>query len=129
MFLPPLKRTFDVLDIQLISPKTNNSLFTSSYANSLGLAVCSKISWSTQFLSNFTKGCKCSWHFTNIGYKDFLSYSSTRTPPCSFPTIEDTIRRLLNLGSNIKEIILWAFLVHISSRMKGKNFTHWLPPF
>ncbi len=98
--------------------KTNN-FFTSSSTSSLVLAICSKISKlqsyskiyrSKQFVFNFTKGCKCSWHFTNIGYKDFLSYSSTRTTPCSFPTNEDIIPRLLNLRSKIKEIILWAFL-------------------
>jgi len=99
--------------------KTNNSIFTSSSVGSLVLTICSKtfklqsyskISWLTQFLFNLTKGCKCSWHFTNIGYKDFLSYSSTRTTPCSLPTNKDTIWRFLNLGFNIKKIILWAFL-------------------
>jgi len=86
--------------------KTSNSLFTSFSTGSLVLAVYSKISWSVEVLSNFTKGYKCSWHFTNIGYKDFLSYSSTRATPCSLPTNEDTIRRLLILGCHIKEIIL-----------------------
>ncbi len=56
------------------------------------------------------KGCKCSWHLTNIRYKDFLSYSSTRLTFFFRPTNEDTIWRFLNLGFNIKKIILWVFL-------------------
>ncbi len=64
----------------------------------------------TQFLSILSKGYKCSWHFTNIGYKDFLSYSSIRATPCSLPTNDSIIRWLLNLGFNIKDIILWAFM-------------------
>ncbi len=55
----------------------------------------------TKILSHLTKGCKCWWHFINIGYKDFLSYSSTKATPCSLPTNEDTIQRFLNLRSNI----------------------------
>jgi hypothetical protein len=100
-----------------------NNFFTSSFNGSLVLAVCSKISWSSQFLSNLTKGCKCSWHFTNIGYKDFLSYSSTRSTPCSLPTNEDIIQTLLNLGSNIKKSYYELSYFHIFSRMKGKNLT------
>jgi len=71
--------------------KTSNSLFTSFSIGSFVLAICSKIFWSVEFLSNLSKGYKCSWHFTNIGYKNFLSYSSTRATPCSLPTNEDTI--------------------------------------
>ncbi len=56
------------------------------------------------------KGCKCSWHLTNIRYKDFLSYSSTRLTFFFHPTNEDTIWSFLNLGFNIKKIILWVFL-------------------
>jgi hypothetical protein len=47
----------------------------------------------------------------NIGYKDFLSFSSTRATPCSLPTNQGIVQRLLNLGSHIKETILWAFLL------------------
>jgi hypothetical protein len=55
----------------------NNILFIEGFNNFIlfKLQSYSKISWSTQFVSNLTKGCKCSWHFTNIGCKDFLSYS------------------------------------------------------
>ncbi len=80
-----------------------------------------KISYSVEFFSNFTKGCKCSWHFTNIGYKDFLSYSSTRATPYSLPTNEHTIWRLLYLGSRIKEIILWVFFLSKTFKSERKE--------
>ncbi len=67
------------------------------------------------------KGCKCSWHLTNIGYKDFLSYSSTRLTFCFHPTKEDIIWNLLNLGSNIKEIILWVSLFSYFVRNKREE--------
>ncbi len=56
-------------------------------------------------------GCKCSWHLTNIGHKEFLLYSSTRLTLCFHPTNEDTIWKFLNLGSNIKEIILFSYFI------------------
>jgi len=110
MFLPLLKGHFMSLTSIWYLLKTNNSSFTSSFVGSFVLAICSKIFWSTQFVYNLTKGCKCSWHFTYIEYKDFLSYSSIKATPYSLPTNEDIIQRFLNLGSNIKEIILWAFM-------------------
>ncbi len=112
--------------------KTSNSFFTNFFVGPLVLVVCSKISklqsysknsWLTQFLFNLTKGCKCSWHFTNIGYKVFLSYSSTRATPCSLPTNDDTIRRLLNLMSNIKKFMLWAFLFSYFFKNERKKFS------
>jgi len=134
MFPPPLKRTFDVLNIQLIFLENQQLVkITSSSIGSLVLAICSKISKlhsyfnissSTKLLSNLTKGCQCLWHLTNIGYKVFLSYFSTKATPCSLSTNDHTIQRLLNLGSNIKKSYYGLSCFHISSRMKGKNPAH-----
>ncbi len=108
-----------------------NSLSTSSSVGSLVLVIWSKYpnynlvkkkSWLTQFIFNLTKGCKCSWHFTNIGYKDFLSHSTTRTIPCSLSTNEFIIWRLLNLGFNIKDITLWTFLFSYFFKNEREKF-------
>jgi len=64
-----------------------------------------------------------------MGYKDLRSYSSTIATPCSLPINEDTRLRLLNLGSNIKENILWNFFFQIFSRKKGKILTQHKLPF
>jgi hypothetical protein len=44
-----------------------------------------------------------------MGYIVFLSYCSTIDIPRHLPTYEETKRRLLNLGSNIKNNILFVF--------------------
>jgi hypothetical protein len=49
-----------------------------------------------------------------MGYKDLLSHFS-------LPTNEDTRQRLLDLGSNIKENILWAFFSPIVFKKKRKD--------
>ncbi len=46
----------------------------------------------------------------NIGYNDIISYCSTVATPWSRPMKEDTKRRLLNLGSNIRANVLCVFL-------------------
>jgi hypothetical protein len=79
-----------------------------------------KISLLTLFFYDFIKGWKCSWHLTNIGYKNSLSYSSTRLTPSSCPTNENNIQRLLNLGSNLKEIMLWFFYFHMFLKWKER---------
>ncbi len=120
MLLSPLKRTFDVLNIQLIPLANQQLLFDKlfywfiwarSLFKSIQTVILIKISWLTKKQVYLTKGCRCSRHLINMGYKNFLSFSSIRTTPCSLPTNEDTIQRLLNLGFNIKETILWAFLL------------------
>lgn len=63
--------------------KMKNFLLINSLVCSLVLVVISKIYkqqssstyWSKVLLSNSVKRCKWWWHFQNIGYKDFLSYS------------------------------------------------------
>ncbi len=100
--------------------KISNSLLTNSLLLHLCLQFVQKypnynldknVSWFATNLFDLTNGCKCSWHLINIGYKDFLTYSWIRATFCSFPTNEDIIQRLLNLGSNIKETILRDFLL------------------
>jgi len=56
-----------------------------------------------------------------MGYKDLISYSSTIATPCSLPINEDTRLRLLNLGCNIKENILWAFFSSIFFKKERKD--------
>jgi hypothetical protein len=51
----------------------------------------------------------------------FWSYYSTIALPCSRPINEDTRRRVLNIGSNIKEGILWAFLSSFKKKRKVNN--------
>jgi hypothetical protein len=61
---------------------------------------------------------------TNIGYKNFLSYSSTRVTPCSLPTNEDTILRLLYLKSSMKKLYYGLSSYHKPLKMRGKNPSH-----
>ncbi len=63
-----------------------------------------------------------------MGYKDLLSYSSTMATPYSLPINENTIWKLLNLESNIKESILGLSFFQVFSKKKGKISTqHKLP--
>jgi hypothetical protein len=61
-----------------------------------------------------------------MGYKDLQSYSSTIATPCSLPINENTSQWFLNLGSNIKENILWAFFSSniFKKENKDSNTTH-----
>jgi len=110
MFLPPLKMTFDVLNIQLVFLENHQPLFTSSSTSSLCLKFVQKYSncnhvqkYLRKILRfNLTKGCKCSWHLTNIGCKVFLSYSSIRATPCSLSTNDDTYMKILKPWFTIK---------------------------
>jgi len=68
----------------LLTSSSIGSLVLTIYSNISKLQSSSKIFWLVEFLFDLTKGCKCSWHLTNIRYKDFLSYSSTRATHCSF---------------------------------------------
>ncbi len=61
--------------------------------------------------------------------KDFFSYSSTIVLPCSRPIIEDTRWRVLNLGSNIKGSILWAFLSSYYFKKERKKSKTWTTSF
>jgi hypothetical protein len=59
-----------------------------------------------------------------MGYKVFLSYSSTIDTPYSLPTYEEIRQRLLNLGSCIKANMLCAFFssyVFINKRKESKS--------
>jgi hypothetical protein len=59
-----------------------------------------------------------------MGYKVFLSYSSTIDTPYSLPTYEETRRRFLNLGTCIKANMLCAFsssYVFINKRKESKT--------
>jgi len=99
--------------------KISNSILTSSSPVCLDLQFAQKylncnldkkISWLAKFVYlTFSKDAKV-YNIWPTGYKDFLSYFSTRLTPCSHPTNEDNIWRLLNLGSSITKIILWVFL-------------------
>jgi len=117
--------------------KIRSSLVISFFTNSLVLVICSNISnlqswskifWSAKFVDDFTKGCKCSWHLTNIGYKDFLSYFQQNQHFSPFQQM-----KILYEGSYTQDLALkksyYGFsFYHKPFRMRGKNSTHWLPP-
>ncbi len=109
--------------------KMKSFLFTSSLVSSFLLAVCSNISKlqcsSTpmsvkkhfQFLLKDANGDD----FNNMGYKGFLSYSSTIATLCFLPMNEDTRRRLFNLGSKIFKNMLWVSFSSNFLKKERKN--------
>jgi hypothetical protein len=64
-----------------------------------------------------------------MGYEDFLSYFSIIATFYSFPMNEDTRQRILNLGSNIKENILWALFFKFFFKKERKDFSTTQTPF
>ncbi len=61
--------------------------------------------------------------------KDFLSYSWTIVLLCPRPINEDTRWRVLNLRSNIKGSILWAFLSSYFFKNERKKSKTWTTSF
>ncbi len=68
----------------------------------------------------------CKWwkHFKSIGYKVLLSYSSTILTPSSRPKKENIRWKLLNLGSTIKDNMLWtSFFSNFLTKERKKSKT------
>jgi len=97
--------------------KMRSFLFSSSFTSSFILEVCSKYiskleSSTTPMLTKellvSTKRMQMVMTFQQHGIQGFLIIFLNITTPCSLPMNENTRWKLLNLGSNIKENILWA---------------------
>ncbi len=129
MFFPPLQWTFDVFNIHLITPK-NQKLFIDQFRCGFTCVNCHLKDIQTLVLFNllinntpfkFNQWMQIIITLKKIRNNFFLSYSSMIALPCSWPISEDTRWKVLNLGSNIKESILWAFLFSFFLRRKEKN--------
>jgi hypothetical protein len=59
-----------------------------------------------------------------VYYNDFMAYSSTIEILCLWSMNKDTKQKLLNLGSNIKENMLWAFMFSYLFLNERNNFAH-----